>query len=190
MSEFKRQRIALFGGSFDPPHICHAMAAMWALQTRPIDEVWWVPTYTHAFGKRLLPFNQRVEMVEAIVAVTPNRMRCSRIEEELGGVSRTVDTVRALSKQFEGAEFSLLMGADLVDELPAWKGSEELLDLVEIHVIGREGYRSPPTHDLRLPNISSTAIREAIESGNRNFYRPRISAAVVSMIEEHGWYRG
>jgi nicotinate-nucleotide adenylyltransferase len=105
-------------------------------------------------------------------------------------VSRTVDTVHALGSKYPGAEFSLLMGADLVDELPAWKGADELLELVEIHVIGREGYKSPPTHDLRLPNISSTAIREAISSGNRNFYRPRISARVVEMIESNGWYHG
>lgn len=188
MSDSDEQRVALFGGSFDPPHICHAMAAMWALQTRPIDEVWWVPTYEHAFGKNLLAYDSRIRMVEAIVSVTPNRMRCSRIEEELGGVSRTVDTVQALIEKHPSAKFSLLMGADLVDELPAWKGADELLELVEIHVIGREGYKSPPTHDLRLPNISSTAIREAIESGNRHFYRPRIAARVVRMIEDNAWY--
>lgn len=182
------RRVALFGGSFNPPHVCHALAAVWALQTQPIDEVWWVPTFSHAFGKRLLPFDDRVAMVTAAIASFDCSMRVSRIEEELGGVSRTIDTVRALQEQFRGYAFSLLIGADIQDQISSWKESEALLKLVNVYVIGREGYQDPSTYDLRLPDISSTALRSAIGEGNSSFYRPRMAREVVQMIERNQWY--
>lgn len=183
------RRVALFGGSFDPPHVCHLMAATWALSTRDIDEIWWVPTYQHAFGKDLRPWEDRVAMVNATIGNFASVMKLCTIEEQLGGVSRTIDTVRALRERHPDACFSLLVGADIVDQLAAWKNADELLKLVELHVIGRDGYADPATHDLRLPDISSTALRAAIREGNHAFYRARMPAGVTGLIEAEGWYR-
>ena len=57
--------VAVYGGSFNPPHIGHAMVAAWLLWTRRVEEVWLVPAFAHAFDKALRPFAARVEMVEA-----------------------------------------------------------------------------------------------------------------------------
>lgn len=188
MSEPSPQRICLFGGSFDPPHVCHTLAAVWALQTLPIDEVWWLPTYNHAFGKNLRPWDDRVAMVEATIAPFECSMQLCTIESELGGVSRTIDTVRALAARHPSARFSLLVGADILDQIASWKEADALLKMVDVHVIGRDGYQAQGSHDLRLPDISSTALRAAIRDANSAFYRPRMALHVVDMIEKNGWY--
>lgn len=185
----QRRKISLFGGSFNPPHVCHTLAAVWALQTLPIDEIWWLPTWSHAFGKDLRPFEDRVAMVKASIAPFDCSMSICTIESELGGVSRTIDTVRALMERYPDCDFSLLVGADILDQIGSWKESETLLRLVKIYVIGREGYQDPSTHDLRLPDISSTALRAAIREGNATYYRPRMARDVVQMIEHGQWYK-
>lgn len=182
------RRVCLFGGSFDPPHVCHTLAAVWALQTLPIDEVWWVLTYDHAFGKQLRPWEDRLAMVRATTQDFQPAMQVSQIERELGGVSRTIDTVRALKERYPLAEFSLLIGSDLVDQVPTWKEADALLQLADLYVIGREGTSKVDADALVLPNVSSTALRAAIAEGNRDFYLPRLARPVVHLIEEKGWY--
>ncbi len=49
-------RVALFGGSFNPPHVAHQMVALYVLETQPVDELWFVPTYAHPFGKALVDY--------------------------------------------------------------------------------------------------------------------------------------
>lgn len=183
------RRICLFGGSFDPPHVCHTLAAVWALQTLPIDELWWVLAAEHAFGKNLRPWGDRLAMVNATIQNFKPAMQVSEIEHELGGVSRTIDTVRALMKRFPKAEFSLLVGSDIVEEIDKWKEAEALRSLVTIHVIGRDGYAAAGGSDLRLPNVSSTALRNAFREHDEAFYRPRLALPVLQLIEQNGWYR-
>ena len=48
-------RVALFGGSFNPPHVAHQLVALYVLETQPVDELWFVPVYEHVFGKPLAP---------------------------------------------------------------------------------------------------------------------------------------
>ena len=60
--------IALFGGSFNPPHVGHMMAAYYVIATRPVDKLWLMPAYRHPFGKRLAPFDDRVKMCELAAA--------------------------------------------------------------------------------------------------------------------------
>ena len=182
-------RVSLFGGSFDPPHVCHTLAAAWALQALPVDEVWWMPTWSHAFGKVLRPWDDRVAMVQATIAPFASSMKVCPIERELGGVSRTIDTVRALAQRYPEHEFSLLIGADILGQIDTWKESEALRKLVRIYVIGRDGYTDGPANGLSLPDVSSTALRASIAAGDAAFYRPRIARSVVEMIERGEWYR-
>lgn len=183
------RRICLFGGSFDPPHVCHTLAAVWALQTLPIDELWWLPTYDHAFGKQLRPWEDRLAMVQATIQDFLPAMQVCTIEQELAGVSRTIDTVRALQVRYPKVEFSLLVGSDILDEIAQWKESELLLSMVEVYVIGRDGYATSEANDLRLPDVSSTALRTAIRAQDDRFYRPRLALPVLQLIEQNGWYR-
>ena len=60
--------IALFGGSFDPPHVGHLLAAAYVLATEPVDELWLVPVFEHPLGKKpAAPFEHRVELHPVLV---------------------------------------------------------------------------------------------------------------------------
>ena len=161
------RHIGLYGGSFNPPHVCHTMATLWALQTTPIEQVWWLPTYQHAFGKDLADFDSRVAMCE--LATAPIRgASVHTIERELGGESRTIDTVEALGERHPGATFWLIIGTDILAETSKWKQWDLLMERVELVVVGRQGYAQDekggetPAPSFALPGVSSTLIREAL----------------------------
>src|SRR5712692_673727 len=112
--------IALFGGSFDPPHVGHLLAAAYVLGTEPIDELWLVPVFEHPLGKKLAaPFEHRVELCRKLAASLP-RARVSRAEQE-SGEARTVDLLEWLHRKHTGTKFALVLGTDLNAERPQWK---------------------------------------------------------------------
>lgn len=184
-----RRHICLFGGSFNPPHIGHVFAATWALQTLPIDEVWWMPVYAHAFGKDLLAWPNRLKLVRATLESLSERMKLCTVEAELGQESRTIDTLNHLQAQYPTHRFSLLVGSDILPEIPTWKDGERLQETVKIYAIGRSGYPAHVTEDLLLPNVSSTALRRAIQDGDHAHYTPRMARAARELIESNHWYK-
>ena len=186
-------RIGLFGGSFNPPHVCHTIATLWALQTCRLDEVLWIPTYQHAFEKTLAPFEQRAAMCRRAVAPIDGA-EVDPIERDLGGESRTIDTVRALEERDAAAEYALIIGSDILEEVDEWKAWEELKERTELIVIGRAGFestqeRSTRAHDFELPNISSSRTREALADRDRGWLETWIPASVLDYIDEHDLYR-
>ncbi len=201
MTESSPPQIALFGGSFNPPHLCHTLATLWVLQTQPVDEVWWIPTFQHAFDKELIPFADRVRMCEKAVADL-RRVRIHDIERSLGGESRTIDTVKALEKQHGNAQFWLVIGADILDEVDRWKDWEGLIKRTRLIIIGRRGYDTEPhvtcgndaqpvsdSSDLELPDISSTLIRDSLSRQDYDAVRAWIPGEVLAYISEHGLYQ-
>ena len=139
MTKTSPRNVALFGGSFNPPHICHTLATLWVLQTQPIDEVWWIPTFEHAFSKDLVDFSDRMEMCKEATSDLQN-VRINSIEKELGGESRTIDTVQALRGEHPDRAFWLMVGADILEETSRWKDWDGLMELVHLIVVGRRGY--------------------------------------------------
>ncbi len=189
-------RIALFGGSFDPPHIGHQMACLYVLATFELDELWMVPCYRHPFDKRTAPFEHRVAMCRLAAAPLSPRVQVSTIEEELGGPSYTLTTVQALSARHPQHEFLLVIGADLLRERERWHGAKELLSRVRFIVIGRSGAESGPLREqgdlyhqegLELPAVSSTQVRAKLGAG----LQPRawVSRQVLDYIREHNLYK-
>jgi len=156
-------RVALYGGSFNPPHVAHQLAALYVLETQPVDELWLVPCFKHPFDKALESFEDRFEMCQRAVAALGPRVRVSDCERRLGGESRTLRTVNALLAENPGAELSLVVGADLVAELPSWYGAEELQRLVRFIVVGRAGFEGGA--GPALPAVSSSEVRERIRRG-------------------------
>src|SRR5262245_13785522 len=130
-------QIALFGGSFNPPHVAHQLACAYVLASARVDELWMVPTFKHPFDKQLAPFADRVAMCERAAAIFGGKVKVSRIEGELGGDSYTLRTVKALAAQHPGDRFFLVIGSDLVAEREKWHGWPELKALVEFIVVGR-----------------------------------------------------
>jgi nicotinate-nucleotide adenylyltransferase len=176
-------RIALFGGSFNPPHVAHQMAALYALETSACDELWMVPAFEHPFQKPLAPFADRFEMCRIAARRLPG-VTVSRVEADLGGASRTLVTVEHLMKLHPGAAFSLVFGADLLAERHSWYGWDEIQRRCELIVIGRAGYDGP---EPKLPQISSSEIRERLRRGEDvSCLLPR---EVLTYIQAHGVYK-
>jgi len=177
-------RVAVYGGSFNPPHVAHQMALAYVLATAHVDEVWMVPTFKHPFEKQLVPFSDRAKMCE--LAASPFKaVRVSRVEEELGGESYTLRTMRALKERHPDHRFSLVIGADLVAERERWHGWAELKELVPFIVVGREG--SPSTGGIALPAVSSTIVRQRIGSGEP--VDALVAGDVLDYIRARGLYR-
>lgn len=191
MTDSLQHRVALFGGSFNPPHVCHTLATLWVLQTQRVDRVWWIPTYQHAFDKALTPFEDRVAMCELAIEKL-HSVEINRVEHELGGESRTIDTVTYLQKKHPELRFSLVVGADILEEAPRWKNWEGLMELVDLIVVGRKGYvqeTGPQIIDLDLPDISSTMIRRVLAEGRYESILDWIPHRVLDFISSHHLYR-
>src|SRR5438132_412880 len=82
-------RVAVFGGSFNPPHVSHVLAVVYALSVAPIDAVLIVPVFQHPFSKELASFDDRLAMCQAAMGWIP-RTAISAVERELGGESLTL----------------------------------------------------------------------------------------------------
>lgn len=176
--------VALFGGSFNPPHVGHQLAALYVLETTPVDALWLVPCHQHAFEKQLAPYEHRVAMCERLAAPLGPRARVETIEGRLGGVSRSLNTVKALRAEHPGLKFSLMIGSDLRDERSTWYGADELLALVDFIVVGRSG--SDPQSMVAMPEVSSTEVRERLARGlSVDALLPR---GVLDFIRQNGLY--
>jgi len=160
------RRIALYGGSFDPPHVAHVLASTYVLTTQPIDEIWWIPVYQHAFDSKsgMTPFEDRIVMCERATELLGPRAVVLPIERELGGVSRTIDTTRHLIRQHPDCEFRLVIGTDVLPETHLWKDFDRLCELAPPIILGRRGYPAPKEMQVSppLPNINSGDIRNKI----------------------------
>jgi nicotinate-nucleotide adenylyltransferase len=153
--------IALFGGSFNPPHVAHQLVALYVLETCAIDELWFVPTFTHAFGKPLAPFSDRVAMCELATAPLGPRVRVMRVEEEVAArpdlvAGRTLDLLTYLGEVRPEARFRLVIGADILAEAAKWHRWADVVAKAPPIVVGRPGY---PSQGLELVDISATRVR-------------------------------
>jgi nicotinate-nucleotide adenylyltransferase len=163
-------RVALFGGSFNPPHVGHQLLALYVLETAAVDELWFVPTFQHPFHKALETFEDRRAMCERAVEGLGPRARVSDVEARLGGASLTLRTVRRLMEEHPEHTFSLVIGSDLVKETDSWHGIAELRRLVPFIVVQRGGHPSTPagahtSAAVTMPQISSREIRAALAAG-------------------------
>jgi nicotinate-nucleotide adenylyltransferase len=186
-------RAAIFGGSFNPPHIAHAMASLWVLETCAVDEVWVVPCFRHAFDKQLADFEDRLEMCRLALAPLGPRVQISTVERDIdrgdGTPSRTLDTLIALGAQHASARFRLVIGADILRERGKWHRWDEVEKLAPPIVVGRQGYVAPPELGalVDMPGISSTEVRSRIAGGEPiDHLVPR---AVAEYISRRGLYR-
>lgn len=155
--------VAFFGGSFNPPHISHVLAASLVLSTHEVDRLLVVPTFKHPFAKSLAPYDERVKMSELAMGWLP-RVEISRVEESLGGESRTLRTLEHLQSENPTWKLRLVMGADLLLESPKWFGFEEIKKLAPPIVLGRVGIEGPGFPPPLLPSLSSTEVRSKIDA--------------------------
>lgn len=194
MSTALGARVAVLGGSFDPPHVGHVLLGAWALAAGGVDRLVVVPTFGHAFGKVSAPYDERMHMTElAFEVLDRGRVSVSRIEEGLPVPSYTVRTLEALSAAMPGAKLRLLCGADVLAELSRWREPERVQALAPLLVAGREGYArpdgkgAPSSHGPDLPRVSSTEVRARLLRGES--VEGMVPTAVIDHVRARGLYR-
>jgi len=173
------ERIAILGGSFNPPHIGHAAICAWLLGNNQADRVWVIPCYEHPFGKHLADFDDRYRMCLFTFGQFGARVEVSDLERRLGGVSYTIRTVEYLIQHFPTARFSLVTGGDVSKEKGKWHDIEKLETLIPIVKI-------PRGEGSHIPNVSATEIRGRVESGKP--ISKMVDPAVAVFIATHGLY--
>jgi nicotinate-nucleotide adenylyltransferase len=190
-------RIALFGGSFNPPHVAHQMAALYVLETQPVDQLWITPTYVHPFEhKQLVSFEHRVAMCKLMAEPLGARVLVTKIEEELAQrpgfrASRTLDLVQYLIDQ--GLEVRLVVGSDIMAETAKWYRWSDLVDKAPLIIVAREGFEVPPGSVLTgvpMPPVSSTTIRRAHAAGDHATVQNLVPRSVFSYMAQHNLYKG
>jgi len=183
--------VALFGGSFDPPHVAHQMACVLALASETVEKVWLVPTFEHAFGKAMAPFDDRVAMCELAARPFGGRVEVSRIEEEVararGAESRTYHTLVHLAATRPEVKFRLLVGEDILAERDRWHRWDDVARMAPPLVVGRTGAEQAGGPELRLPAIASSVVRERLRGGET--VEGLLPAAVMGYIAGRGLYR-
>ena len=200
-------RIGIFGGSFDPVHYGHLLLAELCRESCRLDEVRFVPAAIspHKFGHDRAADEHRLAMLNLAIGGHPSLVAWD-VELQRGGVSYTVETLRALLEQCPNDELFFLMGADSLFDFPNWREPEEICQLATLVVVDRPG--SKPVdfgvlteiasadriaafkeHVVRMPqiDISSSGIRKRIVAGESiRFQTPR---AVEQYIRTEGLYR-
>ncbi len=157
-------RVAVYGGSFDPPHLAHTLVCAYVLSAFPVDRLLIVPAALHPFDKPLSPFEDRLQMCRLALRHLRN-LEISDIERELPGPSLTLRTLEQLQQRHPDAALRLVIGSDLVPETPSWHRFERIRKLAPPIVVPRAGYPAPDAALPALPDISSTEIRRRLREG-------------------------
>jgi nicotinate-nucleotide adenylyltransferase len=189
-------RIGVLGGTFDPVHVAHLVAAAEARHALGLDrvllEVANVP-WQKVERRTVTPAEDRFAMVQAAVEGVDG-MEASRLEIDRGGRSFTADTLEELGRRHPDAELFLIVGLDVVRDLPTWARAEALPELAELVVVNRPGERwTDPlpgwrVHRVEIPSleISATDVRRRVAEGRPiDFLVP---PGAVRVIRERGLY--
>ena len=181
------RRVAIYGGSFNPPHVGHVLAVAYVLATEDVDEVLVVPCFLHPFAKELAPFEDRFRMCELAMGWLPGAT-ISRVEAELGGESRTLRTLEHLSSVHPDWRMRLLIGSDILADVPKWHGFERVAELAPPLVVGRAGVTHPASPPSVLPEVSSTEIRALFASASWDEARSIVPRKVLAYVREKRLY--
>jgi nicotinate-nucleotide adenylyltransferase len=176
----QKRRVALFGGSFNPPHKGHTAICRWLARLGVFEEIWLLPCYIHPLGKHLIPYDARLEMCKLAFGKLNLPIHILEVEKELGGESRTLRTIEHLTEKHPGIRFSFVVGSDIEAQEKHWHRFDCIRELVDIVKIPR-GPESP------IPDVSSTDIRRRI--GANKPYRDLIEPEVAVYIITKALYR-
>ena len=204
-------RIGVFGGSFDPVHIGHLVAAECCREQADLDRVVFVPAaiQPHKQHRQLASGQHRMDML-TLATAGHDAFEVSGDELERGGVSYTIDTLERLRDRHPGDELLLLLGPDAFLGLPTWRDPRRIIAMADIvamereslddlgaaagdgplvSLLGRDRLDRVIANRVRLPAIGIRAshLRLAVAAGKSIRYRtPR---AVERYIASHGLYR-
>lgn len=191
------ERLGVFGGTFDPPHVGHLVTAVNVCHHLRLDRVLFVVANVpwQKVGTRAVTHAEhRYAMVERAVAGV-DRLEASRIEIDRGGDSLTADTLVELHDTDPDRDLFLLVGSDAAAGLATWRHTETLRRLATLALVARPGaeHGRPPAGwrftvvDSPLVDVSSTEVRQRLRDGRPlDFLVPD---PVLTYIAEHALYR-
>lgn len=189
-------RLGVLGGTFDPIHVGHLVAASEAIHRFGLDRVILVPA-GRPWQKSDYSDPEDRLMMTTLAAATHQRLSVSRIEVDRKGPTYTVDTLEALKGSFPGAELFLIVGADVALEMSTWHRARDIASLATVIALTRPGSELTSVGtDAELPDVelmempalavSSTDIRHRVASGRPIDYL--VPADVVTYIRDRGLY--
>lgn len=188
-------RIGVMGGTFDPIHHGHLVAASEVAQSFDLDEVVFVPTGIPYQKDKVTEGEHRYLMTVIATASNP-RFTVSRVDIDRDGPTYTIDTLRDLKAARPDAELFFITGADAIAQILGWRNHDDLWELAHFvavsrpgHVLSTEGLPSEDVSQLEVPAlaISSTDCRARVRAGNPVWYL--VPDGVVQYIAKHHLYR-
>jgi len=194
----QRPRIGVMGGTFDPIHHGHLVAASEAAAELSLDEVIFVPTGRPAFKQHpgVTPAEHRYLM--AVIATASNpRFTVSRVDIDRPGLTYTIDTLRELRAERPGADLFFISGADAIEQILSWKDAGSLWEMAHLVAVSRPGHTlstagipegAVSTLEVPALAISSTDCRARARAGEPVWYL--VPDGVVQYITKHQLYRG
>ena len=187
------------GGTFDPIHHGHLVAASEVQSWFDLDEVLFVPTGEpwQKAERVVSPAEHRYLMTVIATASNP-RFKVSRVDIDRGGPTYTIDTLRDLAETMPGTDLYFITGADALAEIFTWRDAGELFELARFVGCTRPGYEMDPSTLVEIPSdrvtileipalaISSTECRERRAKGEPVWYL--VPDGVVQYISKHDLY--
>jgi nicotinate-nucleotide adenylyltransferase len=194
------ERIGIFGGTFDPIHVGHLVAAVNVRHAMALDRVLLVVAnvpWQKVGARYVTPASERLALVEA-AAGDVDGIEASSVEIDRGGVSYTADTVSEVARLNPGSSLFLVIGEDVARDLSSWERVEELRDQVTLVIVTRPGpfarVAGPPdgwrSVSVEIPalEISSTDLRDRAATGRPLDFL--IPGAAIQRIRERSLYAG
>lgn len=192
-----RRSIGIMGGTFDPIHHGHLVAASEVMDVFQLDQVIFVPTAMQPFkaGRQVTPAEHRYLMTVIATASNP-RFSVSRVDIDRGGTTYTIDTLRDLRDVYPDADFYFITGADALTQIVQWKDADLLFEMAHFigvtrpgHVLNAQKLPSSAVSLLEVPAmaISSTDCRRRVERDKPVWYL--VPDGVVQYINKYRLYR-
>jgi len=189
-------RIGVMGGTFDPIHHGHLVAASEVASAFELDEVVFVPTGQpwQKSDRDVAPAEHRYLMTVVATASNP-RFTVSRVDIDRDGPTYTIDTLRDLSEHRPGAQLFFITGADALAQILSWKDSDELFELAQFIGVTRPGYELSESglpadrvdlQEVPAMAISSSDCRQRVRAGEPVWYL--VPDGVVQYISKHRLY--
>ncbi|MGH3689430.1 MAG: nicotinate-nucleotide adenylyltransferase [Microbacterium sp.] len=188
-------RIGVMGGTFDPIHHGHLVAASEVANSFDLDEVVFVPT-GHPWQKSGVSPSEHRYLMTVIATASNPQFTVSRVDIDREGPTYTIDTLRDLKRDRPDAELFFITGADAVAQILSWRDHDELWELAHFvavsrpgHVLSTDGLPSDNVSQLEVPalSISSTVCRERVRDDQPVWYL--VPDGVVQYIAKHHLYR-